>query len=318
MSNVVLQIGPSWCGLATIKRLVIFGDSYSAVGAPIDTPRTATQPLGVPFPGPGCFTDYDGTRRRQAPNWVGHFLVTYAPEPRFRDLEFDPNAPEKPGRAQAQDPAYERDPVLVYDYARGGKMVADVVSQIVDQFLPLLGAWRRERAAEGSGKGGDAAKEWTSENALFVTWVGINDCAFASTRDAREAAFQQLFAAQDELYRAGARNFLFIDVPHINRSPAVPLSHKDKSERYDEWNEMLLAHARQFAVAHPDATILLFSSARTLDRILDDPDVFGFPAGDVREPFGSIWRDQLHPTGAVHDIFAMDIAEFLGGVAAGV
>ncbi|KAL1685207.1 hypothetical protein GGG16DRAFT_129548 [Schizophyllum commune] len=314
MSNQVIQVGPSWRGLAVIKRLVVFGDSYSAVGAPIETPRTATHPLGVPFPGPGCFTDYDSARGRGRPNWVGHFITTYAPEPRYRDITSIQE--NYPGYAQEQDPAYERDPLLVYDYARGGKTIPDVISQIEDQFLPRLGQWHRPQPAEGAGQGGDAAKVWTSANALFVTWVGINDCAFRSTREAREEAFQRLFAAQDDLYQVGARNFVFIDVPHINRSPAVPISHKDKSERYDDYNGMLIAHARQFATAHPDATVLLFSSARTLDRILDDPDIFDLPPGDVREPFSSIWTDQLHPTSAVHDVFAMDIAEFLKGVSA--
>ncbi|KAI5888383.1 uncharacterized protein SCHCODRAFT_02053308 [Schizophyllum commune H4-8] len=348
MSNQVMQVGPSWRGLAAIKRLMVFGDSYSAVGAPIEAPRTAAHPLGVPFPGPGCFTDYDNARHRSRPNWVGHFITQYAPEPRYRDIAGI--QAQYPGYTQEQDPAYARDPLLVYDYARGGKTIPEVISQIEDQFLPRLGKWCRTQPAEGAGKGGDAAKVWTSENALFVTWVGINDCAFGSTREAREEAFQQLFAAQDDLYQAGARNFVFIDVPHINRSPAgefpisldptsslkplhiqlpsihsledysnhlpVPISHKDRSERYDEYNAMLAAHARRFATAHPDATVLLFSSARTLDRVLDDPDIFGFPQGDAREPFSTIWTDQLHPTSAVHDVFAMDIADFLYGVGA--
>uniref|UniRef100_D8QEA2 Carbohydrate esterase family 16 protein n=1 Tax=Schizophyllum commune (strain H4-8 / FGSC 9210) TaxID=578458 RepID=D8QEA2_SCHCM len=311
MSNQVMQVGPSWRGLAAIKRLMVFGDSYSAVGAPIEAPRTAAHPLGVPFPGPGCFTDYDNARHRSRPNWVGHFITQYAPEPRYRDIAGI--QAQYPGYTQEQDPAYARDPLLVYDYARGGKTIPEVISQIEDQFLPRLGKWCRTQPAEGAGKGGDAAKVWTSENALFVTWVGINDCAFGSTREAREEAFQQLFAAQDDLYQAGARNFVFIDVPHINR---MPISHKDRSERYDEYNAMLAAHARRFATAHPDATVLLFSSARTLDRVLDDPDIFGFPQGDAREPFSTIWTDQLHPTSAVHDVFAMDIADFLYGVGA--
>jgi hypothetical protein len=31
---------------------------------------------------------------------------------------------------------------------------------------------------------------------------------------------EKLFSLQDALYEAGARNFLFIDVPPIHRSPA--------------------------------------------------------------------------------------------------
>ena len=104
-----------------------------------------------------------------------------------------------------------------------------------------------------------------------------------------------------------------------NTAPPAPLAPVPGAAT-DAWTSSLSASlntlARQFATARPDATVLLFSSARTLDRILDDPDIFDLPPGDVREPFSSIWTDQLHPTSAVHDVFAMDIAEFLNGVSA--
>ncbi|TRM62254.1 hypothetical protein BD626DRAFT_498650 [Schizophyllum amplum] len=304
MSNTVIQVRPSWPGLAGIKRLVVFGDSYSAVGAPVNSVRSATNPLGPPFPGPGCFTDYDETSKKSRPNWVGHFITKYAPEPRYKS-----GLP-----IEQQDPSFARDPLLVYDYARGGHSISDVLMQITDQFLRELRDCHRERP---EGNGPDSAKVWTSMNALFVTWVGINDCARAATPEAREEAFKELFEAETALYAAGARNFLFIDVPHINRSPAVPLSHGDKSERYEDWNKMLLDHCQRFASVHADATVLLFSSASSLNRILDNPETFGFPPGDVREPYSTIWTDQLHPTGAVHDVFAKDVSEFLGAVAAG-
>ena len=36
-------------------------------------------------------------------------------------------------------------------------------------------------------------------------------------------------------------------------------------------NAALLARAQTFAKEHPDATVLIFSSARVIDSILDDP-----------------------------------------------
>lgn len=38
-----------------------------------------------------------------------------------------------------------------------------------------------------------------------------------------EGRMKLLFSLQEDLYNAGARNFLFIDVPPINRSPACEL-----------------------------------------------------------------------------------------------
>jgi hypothetical protein len=69
-----------------------------------------------------------------------------------------------------------------------------------------------------------------------VTWVGINDCAFVHSiwcswfeidppeldryGPDHEEDIRHLFEIQEELYKVGARNFLLIDVPPINRSPA--------------------------------------------------------------------------------------------------
>ena len=72
-----------------------------------------------------------------------------------------------------------------------------------------------------------------------MTWIGINDCARLSnpsnipisdrsnpisrslnSDQAIEQVQKELFDLEQELYLEGARNFLFIDVPPINKSPA--------------------------------------------------------------------------------------------------
>ncbi|CAL1704185.1 unnamed protein product [Somion occarium] len=97
--------------------------------------------------------------------------------------------------------------MLVYDYAVGGDRVNGVVSQIQRHFIPKVGQkpdWA----------------PWSSDDTLFITWVGINDCAFIATEKNIRDSMDKLFEQQDHLYVLGARNFLFIDVPPIHRSPA--------------------------------------------------------------------------------------------------
>ena len=72
-----------------------------------------------------------------------------------------------------------------------------------------------------------------------MTWIGINDCARLSnpssipisdrsnptsrslnSDQAIEQVQKKLFDLEQELYLEGARNFLFIDVPPIHKSPA--------------------------------------------------------------------------------------------------
>ncbi|KAI4525060.1 hypothetical protein K525DRAFT_266440 [Schizophyllum commune Loenen D] len=371
-SNEIVQVTSSWPGLQNIKRLIIFGASYCAIGnPPSGTPRSADLPFGIPFPGWGIWTDRDPATSKPRPNWVGYLISSYWPEPRYRPPQdaawagdgssaepvggssaglrirpieaegstgqpanrphglrsfarnlrpvpiiqsTDSASPPSPSPSQ-QDPAYARDPLLVFDYAKGGHRVPDVLRQIRQKFFPELGGWRREEAPASIEDDPNAWRMWTSRNTLFVTWVGINDCAFIPRHSPElcEEHLDKLFAGQHDLYLAGARNFMLVDVPHIDRTPAAKPT-PTPSPVFPAWNAALLARAQIFAKEHPDATILIFSSARVIDSILDDPDVYGLPPSNVRKANGAIWMDRLHPTSAVHDVLAKEMTEFLGGV----
>lgn len=85
--------------------------------------------------------------------------------------------------------------------------------------------------------------------------------------------------------------------------------------RYRDWNTALLQSVESFASEHPDITALLFSSHATFTRILDDPVKHGFLEPEAEKTGGKgIWMDFLHPMGAVHDIVAKELGEFLGAV----
>jgi phospholipase/lecithinase/hemolysin len=56
---------------------------------------------------------------------------------------------------------------------------------------------------------------------------------------------------------------------------------------------------------------MIYSSYDTFNRVLDDPESHGFTLPDIGKKGGAIWRDDLHPTSAMHDIIAKDIAQFL-------
>ncbi|KAF8654057.1 hypothetical protein AX16_003591 [Volvariella volvacea WC 439] len=283
MSSTI-RLSPSWRGFVSIRKLMIFGDSYSDVGYSLaGTARPDDiNPMGVDYPG----TTWNETGK---PNWVGHLIASYAPPPRYNP-QFD---------QQAED--YHANPLLVYDYAVGGDLVAGVKRQITDRFLPRVG------------KKPDWAP-WAAEDSLFVTWVGINDCAYSRKHD---SSIKRLFELQAELYDAGARNFCFIDVPPIQRSPAIPAHSEDEySGVYSGWNECLLKGAQTFSAERQDATVLLFSSWDTFTKLLDSPKEHGFAEEAARKAWGPIWHDHLHPTSAVHNLIARDFAEFLGGVRA--
>ncbi|KAJ6475696.1 hypothetical protein C8R47DRAFT_665450 [Mycena vitilis] len=186
---------------------------------------------------------------------------------------------------------YALSKLLVYDYAKGGARVHNVRNQIEVMFKHHISrkpAWA----------------PWTAEDTLFITWVGINDAAWGSDHAHN---LEALFEAQKILYNDnGARNFLLVNVPAINRSPV-----KGNAPNYMSWNNELSKAAALFATAHPDATVMVYSSWDTFNALLDDPVAHGFPAEDARKSNSSIWVDHLHPTSKVHDFVARDMFSFL-------
>ncbi|KAJ6493449.1 hypothetical protein C8R45DRAFT_989808 [Mycena sanguinolenta] len=206
-------------------------------------------------------------------NWVGYLLMQHSPHP---DL-------------------------LVHDYAYGGARVPALgsipaVEKQVNQYF--LEGYAMDRAV----------LPWNAADSLFVTWVGINDCAYAQTH---ADTLELLFSLEEKLYAAGARIFLFIDVPPIGRSPAGVIASSDISTTYLNWNSGLRQSVRAFASAHSDACVLTFSAFDTFSRILDHPKEYRIPAKDVSRAGGAVWRDRLHPTSRVHEIFAQNLVVFL-------
>ncbi|KAI0093706.1 hypothetical protein BDY19DRAFT_918418 [Irpex rosettiformis] len=179
--------------------------------------------------------------------------------------------------------------LLVYDYAIGGHTVNNMRFQVLEEFVGTV----NERPS------------CTPKDSLFVTWIGINDVLTFSDQ---KSSLKTLFELQEVLYRSGgARNFLFIDVPPIDRCPVFAPS----AEHYQSWNTTLREAILTFISTHPDATAFLFSSHDLFTRILDHPEKYGFAKSTVNKAGGCFWYDYLHPTSQVHDVLATEMAQFL-------
>jgi phospholipase/lecithinase/hemolysin len=93
----------------------------------------------------------------------------------------------------------------------------------------------------------------------------------------------------------------------------------DRSQNYRRWNQELRRYFHLFASSHGnEITVIIYSSYDTFNRVLDDPELYGFTRDDVDKKGGAIWHDDLHPTSAMHDIIAKDIAQLLGDQQAAV
>ncbi|KAF8319339.1 hypothetical protein DL93DRAFT_2053618, partial [Clavulina sp. PMI_390] len=215
-------------------------------------------------------------------------------------------------------------PLLIYNYAVGGATVDDVVGQVRNQFLESNAEEAKGKAAKKD-RGPGPSAPWKAEDSLFVFWVGINDCASSFGEDI-SSLITELLKAADSVYDAGARNFMFIDVPPIERAPVLaarPTFAEHQAPIYKKWNSTLAqllsdpTSSSSFTQRHPNATVFQFSSYDVFTRLLDDPESFTSIINPT--PLGStLWWDHLHPSSATHAVVAFEIEKFLRSQEAGM
>ncbi|KAF8068641.1 SGNH hydrolase-type esterase domain-containing protein [Lyophyllum atratum] len=190
----------------------------------------------------------------------------------------------------------------VLNFARGGDTVEDDLASQLELFLrnsPI------------------ACSVEESNQALFVFWMGINDCG-RTDADELETIVERIFDTMHDLYvKWKARSFLLINVPPMQRSPGGKDMCID-AERYDTWNFELLRQAEDFAKTASNASVFVVSSHSIISEILDHPARYGLldcidqeedadeavsdDSDDAVE--GAIWEDDIHLSEAAHQVFA--------------
>ncbi|KAK4047835.1 hypothetical protein OIV83_005178 [Microbotryomycetes sp. JL201] len=185
-----------------------------------------------------------------------------------------------------------------------------------------------------------AAVPWTSQNSLFAVWAGINDIGNAlvnnqSFPDALPALSRSYAGQVDALYRAGARNFLFLTVPAIEKSPLISGWGNDAVEIVSNnigiFNDALTEYCNGLQTVYPDAFYVLIDSRPVFDAILASPLQYGFtdttdacPLYDFIDNDPNLylplcpwplpqyfWRNDYHPTWRVHQLLATVVKDLM-------
>ena len=142
----------------------------------------------------------------------------------------------------------------------------DFHEQVRNQFVPNFGNEQKYRS-------------WSANNSIFMAFFGINDIIlFKSKPNASEyipAVVQSYENSTETLYENGARNFLFINVPAVDRSPGVDLMSGTTAEQEAGFihglNAAHLKFAKTFTARHPDVTAFLLDSNALFTKVLDEP-----------------------------------------------
>lgn len=212
---------------------------------------SATNPLGNPT--------YPGWTSSNGPNWVDALTVKY-----------------------------NESLLLTYNLAYGG---ATINSDLVAPYLPTVSSVAEQIENEWfpTYASKPASAPWSSDNTLFAIFDGINDVGNSwwrgvpATTTLNAAIFAVYHGLIDELYYAGARNFLFLNVPPVDRAPLtnVQSAANQAEEKADilAWNTGLISMAQYLKADKPDVNVFTVDANALFTEVLDNPKSFPQTAG---------------------------------------
>lgn len=130
----------------------------------------------------------------------------------------------------------------------------------------------------------DPVLELDKSKALVAIWIGINDLGDAaklnvSLPEFYDAITEAIFAQSiQSLYDAGYKNFLMLNIPPRDRSPAYRNNEGGAAEVKQWtvwWNGSLNKWAERFAGSHADTNIMVYDTNTVLNKVLDSPQEYG-------------------------------------------
>lgn len=149
--------------------------------------------------------------------------------------------------------------------------VLSVADQVLDEFFPSYAS-------------SPSIAPWTSEDTLFAVFIGINDVGnsyfegLPATTTLNNMIFDIYSGLVQMLYSTGARNFLFLNVPPVDRSPLTQAegSSAIAQEAADlaAFNSDIASMAATLKKTHTDANVFTFDTNSLFTEVLDNPKSF--------------------------------------------
>ena len=140
-----------------------------------------------------------------------------------------------------------------------------------------------------NGKAAAPLPAWHGNNSLFAIWIGINDVgnSFWGGENATKELNGKIFAVYEglvnTLYDAGARNFAFVNVPPVDRSPltvgqgqqGVDLEKADIAA----WNGLVGDMANRLKGKRQEVNAWVVDANKVFGLVLDNPASYQATAG---------------------------------------
>lgn len=246
---------------------------------------SSANPLGNPaFPG---YTSSGG------PNWIG-------------DLVKDYNASA----------------VYSYNFAYGGATVnaslvkpyQSTVKSLIDQVKQFSDSIAKK----------PSYAPWTADNSLFAIWMGVNDVGNSYSNVDETTLLKKImedyFEQVEILFKAGARNFAFLNVPRkcfsldvrvdklpncfvtaINKSPLMLSQSKDaqalEATVIEQFNKMLVDRSSELRTSHGDVKAVVVDTQAPFNAAISNPASYGSKDATCFNSNGKscLWYNDYHP-----------------------
>ncbi|CAK4033120.1 carbohydrate esterase family 16 [Lecanosticta acicola] len=236
-----------WPGFSELKHIIFFGDSYTSTRfLPANAPPSESNPFGnPPFP---------GNVSHKRPLWSDYLVTTY-----------------------------NESLLTAINLAWGGATVDD---RLIVPFIDVIEGLNRQvgnnyldKYAPNAPNKATSSFAWNNHDTLVVFWFGINDVQGAWLWENRTAVLERDLATYrenvEQVYQTGARNFLFFNIPPIERAPLTLVLTEDLQNRKRaevlNWNEEVAQLVRDFTKKHRDVTAFWWDAYRSYNRVLDAP-----------------------------------------------
>ncbi|CAG7851658.1 SubName: Full=Uncharacterized protein {ECO:0000313/EMBL:CCA72470.1} [Serendipita indica DSM 11827] len=178
--------------------------------------------------------------------------------------------------------------VYVYNHAYGGAVIDDALVTPWKPGLKHLYA-QVDDFLNYDAPGKSFYPGWKGDNSIFAFWIGINDIGNSyyldKEGDANHTIFNQklvdrYFEIVDKTVTAGARNFIFLSVPPIERSPlmltiADDAAHAREKQIRQDYNARVKAAAKQLSKKKKGVTTWFYDTEPVYNFVLDHPRLFG-------------------------------------------
>ncbi|KAI0399565.1 hypothetical protein F4802DRAFT_612077 [Xylaria palmicola] len=250
------------------KYVIAFGDSYTFVQGTAGYPNFSF--IGSYLPGQFSFSPSTLLSNKIVQNFTG----TAEGGPNW--VEYLTGCGLEPGETLPQDC-----PVQLWDFAFAG---ADVSLQHLRQHhdftIPLVNQTQQYLQWAEPVIGGRMEKA----RALVAFWIGINDINDSAkfTNVSFPAFYNALVGtmfAQSvaPMYAAGYRDFLFVNLPPLDRTAAnaASVSPLPNKTMIGWWGGSLARHSNAFAAGNRDMRSMVYDANTFLNGVLDEPGKYG-------------------------------------------